>query len=435
MRKKVLKIISLLSIGVISIGLMGCSSGSQSSKGDAQNGPVTLTLWDIWNTSSDGNTAPFNKAVEDFKAENPNIKLNVVGQNSSAYFQKLQIALAANEGPDIIYCQGAGVMKPFVEGGKFQPLNSYISKAGIKNKLIPGALDNFTFNDKIYALPTTISIGTLYCNKDIFNQYGVKLPETFSELNDAIKTFSSKGISPMLVGGKDQWPASMYYDILALREAGAQGSQDVLNQKASWDQPAFVAAAKTLQGFAQNNAFNASFLALGWDEAQQEFLQGKGAMVFNGSWVSSVVEANDSPVKGKVVAMKFPSIPGAAGKDTDFLGGANDCFAMSSITKNKTAAFTAIEGITQDMAKESYLASSGLPAWKLSNVNSSKIDPLMVQQDKYLESSTGMCLWFDTSVGTKGANAHYSLTMKLLSNNISPEDFAKESQAEINDAK
>jgi raffinose/stachyose/melibiose transport system substrate-binding protein len=428
-----MKIITLLSIGVISIGLMGCSGGAQSNSAGTQKGPVTLTLWDIWDSSSDGNTAPFNKAVADFQAENPNIKLNVVGQDSSAYFQKLQIALAANQGPDIIYCQGAGVMKPFVDGGKLEPLNSYIDKDGVKNKLITGSLNNFTFNNKVYALPTTIAIGTLYCNTDLFKQYGVKLPDTLDDFNNAVKVFSSKGISPMIVGGKDQWPASMYYDILALREAGVQGCADVLNKTASWDQPAFVAAAKTLQDLAKNNAFNSSFLALGWDEAQQEFLQGKGAMLFNGSWVSSVTEADDSPIKGKVVAMQFPTFPGTPGKATDFLGGANDSFAMSSITKNKEEAFKAIEGITQDMAKESYLAGSGLPAWKLGKVDTSKINPLMVQQEKLINGSTGMRLWFDTTLGGAGGSVHYSLTMELLANKITPEDFAKQSQAQINE--
>ena len=434
MRKNVMKIIAFLSITVFSIGLIGCSSGTSSSSA-TQKGTVTLTLWHIWDTSSDGNTAPFKKAVADFEAENPNIKLNVLGQNSNNYTQKLQIALAANQGPDIIYTEGLGTMKPFVDGGKFQALDSYIAKAGIKDKLIPGALDNFTINNKVYSLPTTISIGMLYCNKDLFKQYGVKLPETLSDLNAAVKVFSSKGISPMIVGGKDQWPACAYYDILALREAGVQGSKDVLNKKASWSQPAFVTAAKMLQDLSKNNAFNSSFLALGWDEAQQEFLQGKGAMLFTGSWLSSVIEADSSPIKGKVVALKFPTIPGTPGKSTDFVGGANDSFAMSSITKNKDVAFKAIEGITQDMAKESYLASSGLPAWKITNVDTSKLDPLMVQQNNFIKNSTGMCLWFDSSIGSKASDDFHSLTMELLSNKITPENYGKQSQARINDVK
>jgi len=451
MSKNITKIFAVILSLLMLVSLVGCGGATvkeASSKPDSgapaqtqeavKKEPVKITLWHIWSSDSDGNKAAFKKVEENFKAakENSDIKLDVVAQTSGdAYFTKLKVALASNDGPDVYFSQGLGVIKPFVDGGRTLALDDLIAKHGTKDKVVGGGFGNFTFDGKIYALPTSMSIGTLYCNKELFEKNGVKLPVTYNDLLDAAKAFNAKGITPIVVGGGDQWPAMFYYDILGIRTAGVQASIDALNNKASFDQPAFIDAAKKLQDLAKANAFNKSLISMKWDEAQQNFVGEKSAMLFNGSWVAGLCEQDNSKVKGKIVAMKFPTVDGGAGKDTEFFGGALDSFAINPQTKNQEEAFRAAEWACSAMAKESYISGSGLPAWKIADVDTSKINPLIVQQAALIKDSTGFCAWWDTFLGGKKATAHTNLVLQLLSSKITPEEYAKQMQAQVNETK
>ena len=83
--------------------------------------------------------------------------------------------------PDIfIWCRFS---KPFVENGKALALDEYIGD--IKDKLLPGITDSMTYG-KVYGLPYQMQVAALYCNKELFDQNGVKIPENYEELLTAV---------------------------------------------------------------------------------------------------------------------------------------------------------------------------------------------------------------------------------------------------------
>lgn len=72
----------------------------------------------------------------------------------------------------------------------------------------------------------TLSVGTFYYNKKLFSEANIKIPDNYDEFIDAVKEFKNKGITPLLVGEKDNWTGNLYYDMLALREGGVGGVSD-----------------------------------------------------------------------------------------------------------------------------------------------------------------------------------------------------------------
>jgi len=66
--------------------------------------------------------------------------------------------------------------------GRSRALDALITKNKTKDSLVGGVLANFTFGGKVYALPTSMAIGVLYCNKEIFAANNLKLPATFDDL-------------------------------------------------------------------------------------------------------------------------------------------------------------------------------------------------------------------------------------------------------------
>ena len=88
--------------------------------------------------------------------------------------------------------------------------------------MVNGALTNVTYDDKVYGMTFGLSCGALFCNKELFEQNNIKIPETYDELIEVVKAFKAKGITPMTVSGKDIWTIAMYFDAMALKAAGSE---------------------------------------------------------------------------------------------------------------------------------------------------------------------------------------------------------------------
>lgn len=415
-------------VGSMLLGLAGCQSSSTSNDSSKK---ITLKFWNIA-TTDPGKTA-VNNVVNEWNKQNPNIHIVTSVSENNAYKTKIKAAVAAGDAPDIIYSWAGGFTKPFVDSGKILPLDSYLND-GTKDKMLPGALTNVTYNGKVYGLTYNQQAGALYVNKDMFDKNSIKIPTTFDELLTAVKTFRSKGITPMAVGEKDEWPGMWYYDMIALRTAGSKLSLDALNKKTSFDNPAFVKAAEKLQELVKAQAFDPGALSITRDDSIVQLTQGKIPMYFGGNFDAGTIDA--SPMKGKIIAIKFPSITGGSDETTDYLGGGADCLLINANTKDKTAAVKAVKFLAQNLSSQFYLSGAGLPEWKYDNVDQSKIDPLskQIMSDIVTGSKSSVPAW-DLYLEGADAQNHQDLVAKIFGKQITPEDFAKQMQNQVGSAK
>lgn len=420
---KVVKRIATLSMSLLLLtSMVGCGS---SSSGD-ESGKVTLKLWHIWASDSESNRKPFLKVLDAFQKANPNIKLEIDETESKAYDTKIKTAAAGNELPDVFYSQAGGYLKSFVDAGKVLPLDQYL-KDGTSDKLLPGVLTNLTFNGKVYGLPYTQATAVFFVNKEMFEQNGIKIPENFSQLLAAVKAFRNKGITPMTVGAKDEWPTTQYFDIMAIRDAGAKVCQDALNKKSTYEDPGIIDAAAKFQELVKAKAFNDGALGLTRDESEMPFFEGKIPMYVNGSWTAGNIQKDGSKVKDKILALKFPIIEGGKGDINDFTGGAAEGFYVSSKTKHKAEAVKLLKYITENHSREAYLAGAGIPTWKM-NVDESKIDPVTKQIVANLKEAKTTTLWFNSLLQSKDSDAYQKELTQLFSLKVTPQQFAKDMQ-------
>ncbi len=186
----------------------------------AEDEVVTLKVSSIWSAETEANKKPMEKTLEEFAAAYPNIKLEVEWYEANAWKETGETLALSDSLPDVFYWNAGGVLWNLVGSGDILALNDYLTPE-IMDRMEPGLLADMTFNEgKIYQLPYTKAASMLYCNTELFDKYSVKIPETWDELITAIETFKANGVTPMTVGGADQWPTNMYTDIIALRFAG-----------------------------------------------------------------------------------------------------------------------------------------------------------------------------------------------------------------------
>ncbi len=428
MNKLKVKVISALLaasfVGTLAVGC-GKSTGT-SSEGTKSDGKVTLNVWHQWANDTNDLKKIYDEAVKKYQSEHTNVTIKTDTLDTEAYKTKINTAFAGNtEDVDVFYYWGGGKAKKFADAGKLLPIDQYID--GVKDKIQPGSTTAFQFDGKTYALPMFSWNMVLYCNKEIFDQNGVKVPETYDELLDASKKLSAKGITPLVVGAKDGWNAAFVYEALALREVGAAKINSYLSGKGDFSDPGYAEAAKKLQELNAAGAFGKSPLATSHDEADSAFAAGKAAMRLMGSWYAgNIYTGKDSKVAGKVVAAKIPMVAGK-GNATEFAGGFIEAFFINNNTKNKEEAAKFAIYINEVMGKAAAENSLGFSGWK-GTIDSSKLNPLTKEIAEQVKTSTSSVLAWDTSLDEETTTTHLEAVQALFGNKMTPEQFVKAHQ-------
>lgn len=384
---------------------------------------VTLSLWSIWSSDSESNKAPFLKTLEEFEKEYPWIHVELDMNEAEAYKTKIKTAVAANEAPDVFYYNAGGLLKSFVDAGKVLALNDYVSK-DVWDRVVEGTLSNMTFDGKVYGLPYTLACSVLFCNTELFEKYNVKIPETWTELMTAVKTFKDAGITPMTTGGKDRWPTCMYTDIITLRAAGYQESYDAFykTENGSFVSDGMKLAAAKFNELIEAGAFPEGSVALTRDESEVPFYAGEIPMYVNGNWTASNCQADTSAVKGKIKAVSFPVIEEGKGNINDFMGGAAEQFCVSANTQHVDEAVLLCQFIAENHSKNAYLVGAGMPTWKL-DIDTSKVDPLIQSIVDLTSKATNFLLWGNTALEGEDSEFLMDTVQELLARDLTVDEY------------
>ncbi|WP_248927821.1 ABC transporter substrate-binding protein [Paenibacillus hamazuiensis] len=241
MKKKMIKGTALL---VLSAAVAaGCGAGPEA-KPQADGGkaaapadkPITLTMWagtgfkDIEGYDSK-NYGDWEKAkAKEFQKLHPNITINVESVPFSEIEQKVNVAVAGNNPPDILYDNIPIRISKHARNGVLEDLNDVVKddKADWKEAF----LNIGTINDKLYALPTGSTPQVVFLNKTIFEKKGVELPKnrtwTWTQMKDALKKVADKNTYGIAYFAKnEQADQLMVSNLLA---AGAQWANKDFSQ-------------------------------------------------------------------------------------------------------------------------------------------------------------------------------------------------------------
>lgn len=421
--KKMLGLLLLVMFAITTV-----SANSQPEE-EVTDGPVTVSVWTLWTDGTDDvNAVAFRKALESAKTDLPDIVIEHDGTANESYKTKIKTAMAANETPDVFFSWGAGFVKPFIDAGKVLPLDEYLTD-GTADRIKGGANTNFTFGGNTYGLTFSQWVASLYCNQELFDKYGVKIPETYDELLTAVKIFNDNDIIPITVGEKDRWPGMFWQNAFAIRTAGADTSNAALGGNTSFDTPEFVQSAQLLLDLVEAGGFVEGALGLDYNEGGALLLQEKAAMYYMGNWFAGDIAGHDSDIIDKITVTRFPTVDGTKGANTEYLGGSIDGLCVSQDTKNKEAATTVAKYLMEQVSRNLAEAGEGLPTWKTDDVVSTKTNPVVSQIKELITNSTGYVLAWDTFLAGADADDHKNYVAELFGEMLTAEEFASRMQA------
>jgi raffinose/stachyose/melibiose transport system substrate-binding protein len=400
----------------------------------ASDEQITLNVWHQWSNDTNELKKLYDTAVGQYMKDNPNVKINTQTLDTEAYKTKISAEFTGDaSGIDVFYYWGAGTAKKLVNADKLLPLDDYITD-DVKAKILPGSTSAFEYDGKTYSLPSFSWYMTLFCNQELFDQAGAKIPTTYAELLDACKKLSTlDGVTPLVAGAKDGWNAAFIYQALAMREVGAENVNKMLKGETPFGEDAgYKAAAEKVTELYNAGAFGKNPLEAGNDDANSAFITGKAGMRIMGSWFANQVYTDDTATinPDKVVACKIPMIDGK-GNASDYCGGFIESFWVNKNTKYADEAAKFAIYINEQMGKAAYETGTGFCGWNV-DLDESKLNPLFVQiKGLVAEGKTSVLAW-DTSLDANPATIHNEQVQTLFAPDADVNAFIEEHVAAIN---
>ncbi len=245
----------------------------------------------------------------------PNVTLEVTKLPDDNYYTSLKTKLASGECPDIILTQpmyaGQNSCYAMAEAGYLVSLNDMDS---VKDRI--DTLQAVTYDGDVVVSTVGVSILGCYYNKDLFAQAGIEaVPATWDEFLEDCQKLQDAGIQPIVMGDKDQYVLQFGLYQIAANEVYPQNAEfDVqlrsgdthFTDEGTWDK--VLEMYKTLY---DNNYIDASqSLGYGASQAITDFVDGKAAMTFDGSFNATALTAEGAA--GAFERGYFP-IPGTDG--------------------------------------------------------------------------------------------------------------------------
>lgn len=310
---------------------------------------VTLKVWgDLGNQSV--LEEPFKKINAAFEAKNPNIKLEYdFAQND----QSLNVALQANELPDLFWVQGdkTSKMGEMVKNGFLKELNGYnmdLSRNSDAEKAY------CTIDGKIYcSLPSFFDTNVVYYNKDIYEKNGLSVPKNWDEFVQGLDKLKAAGITPIALAGKNEWDRA--WPIFAFAPAFANNALKAAQVgDGKLTDPAIAETLQAFRDFADKGYFGKDFLALDSAGAQFAFTNGKAAAIIDGTW------SNSTYVASGINLGRFP-VPNKEGKRVVQSSYSNFMtYAISSRSEHPDAAVKYLEFLNSQEAQQIMEDATGL---------------------------------------------------------------------------
>lgn len=335
------KLFSMLLIPVLSLSMLAGCGKAASDPAKKEGEKVTLKLWHLYPERNEPDTQHglIKKIVADFESKNPNIKVEVLGNQSA---DKILTAITSGQGPDVFLNLWPNIAT-WSDKGALLDLTDLTKEADFDAQdILKGAWERATYKGKIYGIPYNAVSSELFYNKDMLKAAGYdKAPETIEELiemNDKITKKDSNGNITQLGFLPDfpwldnvLWPVSFGADWI-----------DEKTNKITFDTPEMKAAYQWQADlYKKYGAENLQKYKSGFgDGAQNPFVSGKLAMTFFPEELINSIQKYNPKLNYGVVPIPYP-------KDKPELKGSmfitSNVWNVSSKTKYKDESWKLIK--------------------------------------------------------------------------------------------
>lgn len=310
----------------MAVSMIGCSGGGGGADetggdGKSASGEIEVAAF------KGGYGIDFYEArAKEYEKLKPGVKTNVWG--NPRVWEQLRPRFIGGNPPDLAFPGWDMDHWALAEEGQLRDLGpaldgkAWEGEGTWRETFNPAILKLGQLEGKQYVLPYYVMCYGWWYDKTVFDKNGWAPPKTWTELLALCEKIKAAGLAPITFQGK--YPYYMANGML-LPWAASVGGMEAVDaaqnlEPGAWKSPAMLQAAKMIDELNKKGYLQKGAVSMSHTESQQEFVQGRAAMVPCGTWLESEMKN----VMPKGVQLRFflpPHVEGGKGDPTALIIG------------------------------------------------------------------------------------------------------------------
>lgn len=363
--KKKNAISAVLAVSMLATAILpGCGSGTDSG----------VTEIEILQYKPEAATY-FDQVEEQFNATHDDIHLTISSPNDASTIMRTRFV--REDYPDIIGIGGDINYSYYVDADILADVSDYPGLADVKQSYLD-ILENLeiTPKDGVFGVPYVANAAGILYNKDMFEEHGWQIPESWDELIDLCEEIKSEGILPFYFGFRDTWTCLAPWNSLAVDLAPADTCKKVNAGETTFTDNYREVAEKCLElvSYGPDDP-----VAYGYNDACTAFANGESAMYPIGSYaVPQILSVNPDMNIDSFVT------PGNDDPEKNTLNSGVDLmFAVTAACEHKEEAYEVLDFLMEDENIQAYIDDQNAVPCKEGDFD---LAPMLDGMKSYIES-------------------------------------------------
>ena len=345
-KRKIQKGISV-AVGIVMAltSLTGCTQSSESGKVEVELVSYKPEAVDV-----------FEEIAERFNATHEDIHLTIDSPNEAMTILKTRFI--REDYPDIVGIGGDINYSNFLDAELFMDISDLEEAGMVKQSYLDIDKElEFIPQEGVYALPYVANAAGMLYNKEMFEEHGWEIPETWDEFLTLCEEINASGIQPLYFGYKDTWTCLAPWNALAvgLTDSDTCNQVNMGNTTFTETYGEVAEKMKVLLDYAEPNPY-----AYGYNDACTAFAREQTAMYPIGSYAIPQIKSVNPTMK--IDSFTFPA--NEKEEDNVLNSGIDLQFCVMKNCKNKEAAYEVLRFLYEDETIQYYLENQGGVACK-----------------------------------------------------------------------
>lgn len=248
--------------------------------------------------------------------------------DTASYQTAMQQTIRDEKAPGLFTWWSGSQLQTLVENGLVEDLTPVWENSIYDAGVSQGIADAFTFDGKVYAAPWSVLYNVVLYNKTVFDQYGLKEPETFDEFLQVCETLKSNGVTPIALKS-DSWAGFIWFQAL-LAAKDVELYKGICDGSIKYTDPRVVEVMEVWKDMLDKDYFS---VPIDWSDVRPSFAKGEVAMMLEPHVEFTGMKKDFDMVEGESIdAFVVPAMDG--GKKTIFFEAAPLCVSTSSAQKD-----------------------------------------------------------------------------------------------------
>ena len=298
--------------------------------------------------------AYFDEVEEAFNAAHDDIHLTISSPNDASAVMRTRFI--REDYPDIIGIGGDINYSYYVDAEILADVSDYEGLSSI-NPTYVDILESLEIvpTEGTYGVPYVANAAGVLYNRDMFEEHGWEIPETWTEFMDLCEEIQSEGILPFYFGFRDTWTCLAPWNALVVGLAPSDTCQQVNAGETTFTEQYRETAEMCLQllDYGPDDPF-----AYGYNDACTAFANGESAMYPIGSYaVPQIQQVNpDMNIDSFVMPGNETASENTLNSGVDLM------FAVTADCENKEAAYEVLDFLLEDENIQAYVdAQNAIP--------------------------------------------------------------------------